>query len=294
MPWSERAGVARGLGVAALVVVLLTGSGIEGSSALMTSAAGASAAVSTGAACASGTAYANTLSTPALRPTVWWRFAVTGNPATIADASGNGNNGTRRGSGLTFGTANAGLVLCDTSWSMNQPGLATSNGFITTTTSITSPTTFTIATWVQTTALTGGRVLGFSRSSTGNSSTHDRALLLDTAGRAVFHVRISTGNLLLTSPASVADGRPHLLTATLSAGTARLYVDGVQVAANPVPVTLAATYPGFWRAGNDTTVSALIPGARNQAATRQDEVAVWNGRALTATEIDQLWRSNRW
>jgi hypothetical protein len=195
---------------------------------------------------------------------------------------------------LTFGTANAGLVLCDTSYSVNQPGLATSNGFVTTQTSITSPSTFTIATWVRTTALTGGRVLGFSRSSTGNSSTHDRALLLDTTGRAVLHVRTSTGNLLLTSPSPVTDGNSHMLAATLSGGIARLYVDGVQVAANAVPVTLAASYPGFWRAGRDNNVAALIPGARNQAATRQDEVSVWNGRALTATEIDQLWRANRW
>jgi hypothetical protein len=291
---SERGRFARGLGVAGLVGALLVGSGLEGSTALMTSSAVATATVSTGAGCASGTPYANALSTPALRPTVWWRFAVTGNPATIADDSGNGNTGRRRGTGLTFGTANAGLILCDTSYSMNQPGLATSTGFITTQTSITSPTTFTIATWVRTTALTGGRVLGFSRSSTGNSSTHDRALLLDTSGRAVFHVRTSTGNLLLTSPTSVTDGNPHMLAATLSGGTARLYVDGVQVATNLVPVTLAASYPGFWRAGRDNNVAALLPGARNQAATRQDEVTVWTGRALTAAEIDQLWRSNHW
>jgi hypothetical protein len=294
MPWSERGRFARGLGVAGLVGVLLAGVNVEGSTALMTSSAGAIASVSTGAGCVSGTPYATALSTPALRPTVWWRFAVTGNPTTIADASGNGNTGRRRGTGLTYGPTNTGLVLCDTTYSVNQPGTATSNGFITTQTAITSPSTFTIATWVRTTALTGGRVLGFSSSATGNSATHDRALLLNTTGRAVLHVRTSTGNLLLTSPAPVADGTPHLLTATLSGGTARLYVDGVQVATNLVPITLGANYTGYWRAGRDNNVAALIPGARNQAATTQDEVAVWTGRALTATEIAHLYSSNHW
>jgi hypothetical protein len=281
------------MAVAALAAALLT-SDLGATSAVLESTAGASVGVTTRGSCTAGTPYATAVSTPALNPTVWWRMGVTGNPTTIPDSSGNGNTARRRGSGLTFGTANAGLIACDTTYSMNQPGAANSTGFITTQAAITSPTTFTIATWVRTTALTGGRVLGFSRSATGNSSTHDRALLLDTAGRVVFHVRTSTGNLLLTSPASVADGNAHLLTGTLSGGTARLYVDGVQVATNLVPITLGAAYTGYWRAGRDNNVAALIPGSRNQAATRQDEVAIWTGRALTPAEIDQLWRANHW
>jgi hypothetical protein len=176
---------------------------------------------------------------------------------------------------------------------MRQPGAAASTGFVAATSLRPAPTTYTISTWIRTSALTGGRVLGFGNSSTGASGTQDRALLLDLAGRPAFHVRTSTGNLLLTGPTSVSDGALHWLTATFNGSVAKLYVDGSLVATS-LPIVPAAAYSGVWRAGWDQNVAALIPGSRNQANVTQDEVAIWEGRVLSASEITDLWRSNHW
>ena len=116
---------------------------------------------------------------------------------------------------------------------------------------------------------------------------------MDRSGRPVLHVRTSTGNLLLTAPTVVADGALHWLTATFDGSVAKLYVDGALVATS-LPIIPRAAYSVYWRAGWDQNIAALIPTARNQADAVQDEVAIWDGRVLSGSEIANLWRSNHW
>jgi len=292
LSWSDSRSV-RGLLVAALVGVAALGVTAQTTSALFVGSATASVAVSTRAACAPGTPYANALTAPALTPTVWWRFSnLTGVP-TVPDASGHGNAGTATGTGLTFGAATAGLVTCDTTYAMRQAGAAASTGFVVLPTSRTAPTTFTVATWILSNSLTGGRLVGFGDSAAAGSTVTDRALLLNRAGQVVFQLRTPAGNLLLTSPARVANNVLHLVVATLSGGSGSLYVDGVLVASS-LPTTLLAPYAGYWRAGWEQNVATVIPTSRNQAATRQDEVAIWEGRALTGSEVSALYAANHW
>jgi hypothetical protein len=176
---------------------------------------------------------------------------------------------------------------------MRQPGNTGSTGYVVLPTARTSPASFSIATWVLSNSLTGGRVVGFGNAVTGGSTVHDRALLFNRTGNAVFHVRTSTGNLLLASPARVTNNVLHLVVATFDGTRARLYVDGALVSTSAAVVP-AAAYTGYWRAGWDQNVATLIPTSRNQATTRQDEVAIWEGRALTATEVSTLHLSNHW
>ena len=46
----------------------------------------------------------------------------------------------------------------------------------------TAPTSWTVATWVRSTSLTGGRILGFGDSAAAGSTVHDRALLFSVKG----------------------------------------------------------------------------------------------------------------
>jgi hypothetical protein len=292
----DRGGRRRTLAAAALTAAatfVSGGGGIGSTSATFTAQASASEAVSTRAACASGSPYAALLSAPAFSPTLWWRFANLTGTTTVLDSSGHGNTGTVLNAGLTFGVANTGLVSCDTTYALRQPGTAAATGFVVQPTARTSPSSFTIATWVLSASLTGGRLVGFGDAAAGGSTLQDRALLFDRSGRAVFHLRTSAGNLLLTSPARVTTNTLHLVVATMSGSTAVLYVDGAPVASAPVPA-LAAPYTGYWRAGWDQNVATLIPSARNQANVRQDEVAIWEGRALGAPEVASLWAANHW
>lgn len=280
--------LAAGLAIVASVAPL-----VGTTSAQFTSSASATTAASTRAACGGGTPYATLLGSPAYLPSVWWRFSEITGTTTVTDVSGHGRTGTVTGSGVTFGTANTGLVTCDTTYAMRQLGNAGSNGRVVSATPVTSPTTLTIATWIRSTSLNGGRVVGFGSSATGGSAVQDRALLLDRSGRAVFQVATTTGNVLLTSPARITDNALHLVVATLSGTAARLYVDGVQVAAGIV-ASPRPTYTGYWRAGWDQNIATIITGSRNQAALRQDEVAIWEGQALSGPEITALWGANHW
>jgi len=289
----ERTGYGRLVAAGALVALVLAGTTMGTTSAQLTAATSATATSSTRAACASGTPYATLLASPAMLPTLWWRFDnLTGTP-TVTDLSGHGNNGTVVGTGLTFGVANVGLVTCDATYSLRQPGAAASTGFVATPTQRAAPTTLTIATWVRSTALTGGRIVGFGDSAAAGSTVQDRALFLDRSGRVVFQVRTTTGNLLLTSPAAITNNAVRLVVATLSGTSAALYVDGVRVASSLV-ISPAPAYAGYWRAGWDQNVAAIIPTSRNQAALRQDELAIWEGRALSDTEVTALWAGNHW
>ncbi|MFN8169097.1 MAG: LamG domain-containing protein [Candidatus Nanopelagicales bacterium] len=291
--WSE--GTGRLALVAALVAAVLagTGTGLGSSAARFTDPTTARWTGSTKTACTPGNPLPPLLASPAYLPTLWWRFDTTTGATTVNDLTGHGNTGTVVNAGLTFGTANAGLIACDSTYAMRQPGAAASTGFVVAATPRTAPTSWTVATWVRSTSLTGGRILGFGDSAATGSTVHDRALLFDRSGRPVLHVKTSTGNLLLTGPARVTDNAVHLLVGTFSGSVAKLYVDGALVATS-LPVTPAAPYAGYWRAGWDQNVAALIPTSRNQATVRQDEVAVWDGRVLGASEIDTIWRSNHW
>jgi hypothetical protein len=290
---SDRNRLLRSAGVVALVALASVGTVVGSSSAKLSDSATATWGGTTRTACSPTNPFPATLSAPARMPSLWWRFNTLTGATTVNDLSGNGNNGTVVNTGLTFGTANAGLIPCDSTYAMRQPGAAASTGFVATPTVRTAPTSYTISTWVRSGSLTGGRVLGFGSSATAGSATHDRALLFDRSGRPVFHVRTSTGNLLLTGPSRVTDNVLHWLAASFDGSVAKLYVDGALVATS-LPVTPAAAYPGYWRAGWDQNVATLIPTSRNQANTRQDEVAIWEGRVLSGSEISTLWGSNHW
>jgi hypothetical protein len=277
-------------GLAALVSL---GATVGSTTARLTGASSAKATLSTRAACASGTPYSTLLSSPAMLPTLWWRFGNLTGTTTVTDSTGHGNTGSVVNAGLTFGTANVGLVACDATYALRQPGAAASTGFVVTPTQRTAPTTLTIATWVRGAALTGGRIVGFGDSASAGSTQQDRALFLDRSGRVVFQVRTTTGNLLLTSPAAVTTNTARLVVATLTGTAAALYVDGTRVASALV-ISPAPAYAGYWRAGWDQNVAALIPTSRNQANVRQDEIAIWEGRALSDTEVTALWKGNHW
>lgn len=290
---SDRTRLLRSAGVVALVALASVGTVVGSSSAKLSDSAKATWGGTTRTACSPTNPFPATLSAPATMPSLWWRFNTLTGATTVNDLSGHGNNGTVVNTGLTFGTANAGLIPCDSTYAMRQPGAAGSTGFVATPTVRPAPTSYTISTWVRSGSLTGGRIIGFGSSATAGSATHDRALLLDRSGRPVFHVRTSTGNLLLTGPSRVTDNVLHWLAASFNGSVAKLYVDGALVATS-LPVTPAASYPGYWRAGWDQNVATLIPTSRNQANTRQDEVAIWEGRVLSGAEISGLWRSNHW
>ncbi len=290
---TERGSVGRLLVVGALAALVTVGATVGSTSAAFTASTTAGATSSTRAACTGGTPSATFMAAPAMLPTLWWRFGNLTGSTTVTDSSGHGNTGSIINAGLTFGAVNVGLVTCDATYAMRQPGAVTSTGFVATPAQRLAPSTLTIATWVRSTSLTGGRIVGFGDSASAGSVQQDRALFLDRTGRVVFQVRTTTGSLLLTSPTAITNNAVRLVVATLSGTSAALYVDGARVASALV-ISPAPAYAGYWRAGWDQNAAAVIPTARNQATLRQDELAIWEGRALSDTDVTALWTSNHW
>ena len=124
--------------VAALVGLLGAGALVGSSTARMKSSADADWTGTTRAACSPTNPFPATLSAPATMPSLWWRFGITTGATTVTDQSGHGATGRVRRTGLTFGTANAGLIPCDATYAMRQPGTATSQGFVATSVARTS------------------------------------------------------------------------------------------------------------------------------------------------------------
>ena len=309
-PWSRRTGLALG---ATLAGALLGAHAFPTSAAQLTdSQVVAGNVVQTKTACAGGASYpAVTLSK---NPSFYWRISEATPPAvtTVNDSSSNNADGTSTGTGRTFGPTNAGLIQCDTTYSVRFRGQAADNGFLVQPTAVPNPDTFTISAWVRSNSNRGGWILGMGSARWGTSVNRDRVLYLQRNGRPAFAVGIGP-RTILQGTTTINDNAPHMLVGTVGPGGAALYVDGARVDFDPT-VTSGATYTGneaadpsppgvpptpngfgYWRVGYDSTagLGPSVP-TRNQIAARVDEIAVWQNDALTASEVADLFSRDHW
>jgi len=109
---------------------------------------------------------------------------------------------------------------------------------------IMGPNTFTEEAWIRTTSTSGGKIIGFGDQPTGLSSSYDRHLYMDAAGRVSFGV-YNNGLHTTRSAAALNDGQWHHVVGTLGSNGMTLYVDGKKVGTNGGP-TAAHPYTGYW------------------------------------------------
>ena len=184
-----------------------------------------------------------------------------------------GTNDMTVGSSVTEGAAGALTGDGDTAFTFTNSATSTAAAKA----AAAAPQTFTVEAWIKTTTETGGRIVGYSSSTTGSSSSYDRMVYLDTNGRLNFGVYTGVVETI-TSSAAVNDGTWHHVAASLGSGGMALYVDGGQVAARST-VTSAQAFNGAWRIGADSVWS----GAASFTGSI-DEVAVYP-TALTADQL---------
>lgn len=152
----------------------------------------------------------------------------------------------------------------------------TSTGYLAGQTAAAAPQTFSVEAWFQSTSRAGGKIVGYGNARTGTSTSHDRSIFMDTAGRVFFGVHNGAPRTIGTT-AALNDGRWHHVVGTLSPAGMAFYVDGVLVGSR-TDVRSGANYSGYWRVGGDTTWSG---GA--WFAGQIDEVAVYP-HTLTAAQ----------
>ncbi|UOY04016.1 LamG-like jellyroll fold domain-containing protein [Blastococcus sp. PRF04-17] len=151
-------------------------------------------------------------------------------------------------SGITRGQPGALSGDADTAYRFS----GTNTGLLATQTAVPGPNVFSIETWFKTTSTTGGKIVGFGNSrTTANSTSLDRHLYMDAAGRLLFGVHTGTRQVI-SPPTAYNDGRWHHVVASLGPAGMALYVDGV-LAASRAGVTSGQPYSGYWRIGGDAT-----------------------------------------
>ena len=190
------------------------------------------------------------------------------------DISGNANTGIVGGATLTadrFGAANS-------AYSFNG-----SSNYITTTTSITSPTVFTISLWFNTTTA-GGKLIGFGSLQTGASPTYDRHLYMTSTGQLSFGL-YDSGFDYITTTNSYNDGNWHHVIVTVGSAGTVLYVDGTSQVSKSTMIP-SVNYAGYWRIGYDNISSSYYPNATSNPyfTGKLDDIAVYN-TVLTAAQI---------
>jgi PKD repeat protein len=198
----------------------------------------------------------------------------------LDEASGSTANdrGIRRNNGDYVGTVGrgaAGLVSAQTSATFNGTGFVASRN------SVYNPNLYSVEAWFNSTTAAGGTIAGFGSSTSGDSSTADRQVVMRDDGKLSYRLLNPTGgsSTVITTQQSYNDGQWHQVVATLGPDGQRLYVDGVLAASGPS--TLGGAYTGYWRVGRDANGGLS---SSTGFAGRIDDVAVFE-QVLTAEQV---------
>ncbi|MDN3444170.1 PKD domain-containing protein [Microbacterium sp. APC 3901] len=203
-------------------------------------------------------------------PTLYWRLAET-TGTVVQDASGAGQRGTYVGAN-TKGQAGALQGVADSSVTFSGGQAISRTAFV-------NPVVYSTEAWFKTTSTSGGKIIGFGNSATGNSSSYDRHVYMTSAGQLVFGAT-NGGQVRLTSSDAYNNGQWHHVVATQGSSGMRLYVDGALVGENTNRVS--GNYTGYWHVGGDVSWG---PGGNTFLGTI-DEVAVYPSVLPAATVTD--------
>jgi PKD repeat protein len=207
-------------------------------------------------------------------PAHYWRLDGPAGSAKAYDQAG--FDDLNLGSGVTQGTAGALAGTANTAADFN----GTSAGTSATPSPVPGPQTFGLEAWFKTTTTSGGKIIGFGNSPTGNSNNYDRHIYMDDAGRVYFGVWLGWGATLETG-AGLNDGQWHHVVASDSPSGLTMYLDGRLVGQRSDAVG-AQDYSGYWRIGGDTAWA----GSSSFFDGEIDEVAIYQA-PLTATQVQR-------
>jgi hypothetical protein len=237
-------------------------------------------------------------------PYLYWKLDETSGTSAV-DSSDNGRHGsyTPNANGGNFTRNLTGALVNNTP--NRAIRLNSNNACLNTTanTAVSAPQVFTVVAWFRapSTYTNGGKLIGFERNRTGNSTpvnvAYDRHLYMDGQGRVRFGV-YNSGHVALASAAGLNNDVWHMAVGTQGPGGMRLYIDGALVASNTN--TVALTQNGWWRAGCGNLAGwgnhwdgNNDPGTGTAAQNRPfraelDEITVYN-TALTAAQVAGLY-----
>ena len=213
-------------------------------------------------------------------PTQYWRLGEAAAPA-VADSSAWLSSGSSQGT-PTLGVA--GAINGDANKAMGFNG---SSQFLSSGQKVSSPGSFSVEAWVNTTSTSGGKIIGFGDRQAGldfggnpaMSSSYDKHLYMANDGTIVFGV-YTGGTVTLSSSPGMNNGQWHHVVGTQGPAGMQLFVDGNRVAKNAQAAN--QPYDGWWRVGGDNLNGWPNQPSSNLFAGSVDEVAVYPAALSTA------------
>lgn len=207
-------------------------------------------------------------------PTGYYRLDDTG--TTAADSSGNGYNGVV-GASVQQGVAG---LTADGDTAMKFPGLTTTAGVVSfpEVAALEAKSNVSLEAWLKfatvpktyTTAVAYGSDRGYAPYS----------LFFRTNGSMVAQFYTTAGVLEVVAPTALVVNKTYHVVSTFDGTTGKIYVNGVLAASGTKAGTLTGYTPGFgFSIGDDAQL------ADPEFAGTIDEVAVYAGQTLTATQV---------
>jgi hypothetical protein len=188
------------------------------------------------------------------------------------------NNGVLQG-GATYAAGEVGQAF----------RLDGTNGFVSTSLTVTNPQTFTLGLWFKSSTTRGGVLLSFGDSQTGTPANYDRHIYMDNAGALHFGVN-SSGTKVISSTNGLNNNSWHFVAGVLSSNAGMsLYIDGGLMATN-VAVTNAQNFNGWWRIGENNLANWPSLPSSYFFNGQIDEVSIFN-RALASNEIASIYQA---
>ncbi|MET0861431.1 MAG: LamG-like jellyroll fold domain-containing protein [Microbacterium sp.] len=207
-------------------------------------------------------------------PDLYWRLAEASG-STAADSSMFGATPGVYGPQVTRGTL--GIVGGNAAVTTN----GAQNSTIATTVSGGSSSTFATELWFRTNTTSGGKLIGFEDTQTGNGSNYDKQIYMTNSGTLIFGV-YTGGFAFVQTPATYNNGAWHHVVAVQDSTGMKLYVDGSLVGSNGTATNQPFT--GFWRVGGGNLNSWPSQPSNSYFSGSIDEAAVYS-HTLTAGEI---------
>ncbi|AWB87296.1 DUF7594 domain-containing protein [Mycetocola zhujimingii] len=207
-------------------------------------------------------------------PDFYWRLAER-DGTTARDSSTFGSTPGVYGAGVERGSR--GIVEGNSAVTMN----GAPESLVATTVAGGSSSTFAAELWFRTSSTSGGKLIGFENTQSGNGSDYDKQIYMTNSGSLIFGV-YTGGVAYVESPISYNDGSWHHVVGVQDATGMKLYVDGSLINSNGTVSNQSFT--GYWRVGGGNINGWPSQPSNFYFAGSIDEAALYS-RTLTAQEI---------
>ncbi|CAN5140771.1 hypothetical protein BH09ACT1_BH09ACT1_27240 [soil metagenome] len=210
--------------------------------------------------------------------------------AATTSAADNGSAGTNTGTYRGAHAITTTTPIACTRDTVNATVFDGTSSYVSSTTQIANPTTYSLEVWFKTT-VAGGKLIGFGNAQTGASTTYDRELYINSAGAVTFGT-YNTAVQTVTSPTAYNNGAWHQAIATMSPTTGMaLWLDGTKVASSTTFVNQRSV-TGYWRVGYDANSVFPLNGASLYFTGSMRFASVFT-TVLTAAQISNHYAAGR-